>query len=385
MPPTLITIFLRGGADTLNLVIPYADDAYYHARPTLAIKAPSRNGSDAACAVRLDDRYGLHPALSPLEPLFKEGRLGIVQSVGLKDNTSGSHFECQDQMEHGDSAEGRAAGGGWLGRYLRTQSGAKTSALSAIAIGTVLPESLRGAPSVSVLEKLQDIAIKTSTGKSDAVVAALSALYGSDATMLGQRGLQTIDLFQRVAALHETQSPPANGAEYPKGAFGDGLREVARLIRARVGLEIACIDLPGWDSHFVQGAATGQLAGNAATLAAGLAALDLDLKQERANYTVLVMTEFGRRVYENASLGTDHGRGFACMAIGDNVRGGKVHGPWPVVPINETDPDPRGPGGVVIEHDIRDVFTEVLRGTMGLSDASTVFPGYAAKPVGLVG
>lgn len=382
---TLITVFLRGGADTLNLVVPYADDAYYHARPSLAIKAPSRNGVADDCAIRLDDRYGFHPALSPLEPLFKEGRLGIVQSVGLKDNTSGSHFECQDQMEHGDSAEGRAAGGGWLGRYLRTRGGSQASALSAVAIGTVLPESLRGAPSVSVLEKLQDIAIKTPTGKTDAVIAALSALYGHDSSLLGQRGLQTLDLFQRVAALHETRTAPANGAVYPQGAFGDGLREVARLIRARVGLEIACIDLPGWDSHFVQGSVTGQLAGNAKTLAEGLAALDLDLKDERANYTVLVMTEFGRRVYENASLGTDHGRGFACMAIGNGVHGGKVHGPWPVVPINETDPDPRGPGGVVIQHDIRDIFTEVLRGPMGLSDASAVFPGYTAQPVGLLG
>ncbi len=382
---TLVCVFLRGGADTLNLVVPYADDAYYHARPTLAIKAPSRNGVDAACALRLDDRYGFHPALAPLEPLFKEGRLGIVQSVGLKDNTSGSHFECQDQMEHGDSAEGRAAGGGWLGRYLRTQMNTQASALSAVAIGTTLPESLRGAPSVSVLEKLQDIAIKTPTGKPNAVVAALSALYGGDASQLGQRGLQTLDLFQRVAALHETQSAPANGAEYPKERFGEGLREIARLIRARVGLEVACIDLPGWDSHFVQGSATGQLAGNAKILAEGLAALDTDLRAERSSYTVLVMTEFGRRVYENASLGTDHGRGFACMAIGDNIHGGQVHGPWPVVPINETDPDPRGPGGVVIEHDIRDVFTEVLRGAMGLADASTIFPSYEAQRVGLLG
>ena len=137
---TLICIFLRGGADTLNMVVPYADDDYYRNRPTLSIARPGK-GKDAA--IRLDDFYGFHPAMKPLEPLFKQGRLGIVQAVG-SDNPTGSHFEAQDQIEHGESY-GNTIGGGWLGRHLRSRATGTDSPLAGLAIGSTLPESLRGA------------------------------------------------------------------------------------------------------------------------------------------------------------------------------------------------------------------------------------------------
>ncbi len=376
---TLVCVFLRGGADTMNLVVPYADDHYYNARPSLAVKAP---GTAADCAVRLDEHYAFHPALRPLEAAFKEGRLGLVQGVAT-DSTSGSHFECQDQMEHGDSEKARPTGGGWLGRFLRSRAGSSTSPLSAVAIGTKLPESLRGAPSVSVLEKLDDVAIRTPSGDAAPVSAALRALYGKDVTLLGQRGQQTLDLFKRVTALQGKAYVPANDASYPKHEFGDGLREIARLIKADVGLEVACININGWDTHFLQGTVAGGFAANAQALANGLAAFETDLRQHRQNYTVMVMTEFGRRIYENASLGTDHGRGFTLMALGDKVKGGRIIGPWPIGAMDET--NPLGPGGVEISHDYRDVFAEVLQGAMGTVDGAKIFPGAGLATLGLMG
>jgi uncharacterized protein (DUF1501 family) len=371
---TLIHVFLRGGADTLNLFVPIADDRYYRLRPGLAIPAKE--------AIKISEHYALHPAMKPLEALYKDGRFGAVQSVGV-DNTSGSHFDCQDQMEHGDSMHGTPAGGGWLGRFLRLNATDATSALSAVAIGTVLPESLRGAPAVSVLERIEDIAIKSS-GDSAKAVQALKAMYGADVTLLGQRGVETLDLFQRVSALQGKGGAPEHGAAYPKDGFGAGLREIARLIKAGLGLQVACIDLGGWDTHFFQGNASGTQAEKIKTLAEGLAALDLDLKSHRTRYTVMVTTEFGRRVYENASLGTDHGRGFALMALGDRVKGGRVLGSWPIQAEEDINVNTPGPGGLHAETDYRAAFSEVLRGCFRLAEVELVFPGAELKAVGLM-
>lgn len=373
---TLIHVFLRGGADTLNLLVPFADDRYYRLRPGLAVPVKE--------AIQISDRYALHPMLGPLEAAYKEGRFGAVQSVGV-DNTSGSHFECQDQMEHGDSMQGTPAGGGWLGRFLRLNGGSSASALSAVAIGTVLPESLRGAPAVSVLERIDDIAIKAAKGDDSAkVMQALKAMYGAEVTMLGQRGVETLDLFQRVAALQGKAEAPEHGAVYPKDGFGEGLREIARLIKARLGVQVACIDLGGWDTHFFQGNATGQQAEKIQTLAEGLAALELDLTGHRDRYTVMVTTEFGRRIYENASLGTDHGRGFAFMALGDRVKGGQVLGSWPIQAEEDLNVNTPGPGGLHAETDYRRVFAEVLRGCFPGAEVGRVFPGVALEGVGVM-
>ncbi len=375
---TLVVIFLRGGADTMNLVVPYADDAYYKARPTLAIKIPGTD-ADKSRALRLDDRYALHPALAPLHAKFAEGRLAIVQGVGT-DNTTGSHFECQDQMEHGDSAHDVPAGGGWLGRFLRARASRNPGPLSAVAIGTTLPESLRGAPVASVMRSLEEIAMRTPSGKPEAAAAVLATLYGADVTMLGQQGVETLDLFRRVTELQHGSYVPSNDAQYPKDAFGSGLREVARLVKARVGLEVACLDLGGWDTHFFQGTTNSFHADRARLLAEGLAAFDADLADHRADFTVMVTTEFGRRLYENASLGTDHGRGFALMTLGDRIPGGRIVGPWPAV---VEDDSPAGPGGMRVAYDYRSVFTEVLAGAMGLDGAGAVFPNFVPQKVGL--
>lgn len=377
---TLVCIFLRGGADTLNLVVPYGDDRYYKLRPTISIPPPAATENAKDSVIRLDDFYGFHPTLRPLVPLFKEGRLAIVQSVG-SDNTSGSHFEAQDQMEHGES-QARTIGGGWLGRHLRWRAGREMTPLSAIAIGPTIPESLRGAPSASALKSLDELQIKTPSNDSRAVSQALAAMYGAEVGFLSQPGRATLDLLNRVESLRNKPYQVENNASYPDDDFGSGLREIARLVKAHVGLEAACVDLGGWDTHFFQGAANGLQAGQIDLLGRGLAAFDADLGHERERITVVVMTEFGRRVYENGSLGTDHGRGFAMMILCSRINGGKVFGSKP--DLNAEDETLLAPGGLKITCDYRSVLAEVLAGVMGNRDVRHVFPGFQPQPVGLI-
>ncbi|MCM3900121.1 MAG: DUF1501 domain-containing protein [Pyrinomonadaceae bacterium] len=384
---TLVCIFLRGAADTLNMVVPYGDDQYYKSRPTLALPPPSQNKENDVTSIRLDDFYAFHPKLRPLVPTFEEGRLGIVQAVGT-DNPTGSHFEAQDQMEHGESY-GRVIGGGWLGRYLRARAAAELTPLSAVAIGSTIPESLRGAPTASAIESIDEVQIKTPLGNTAAVSSVLSTMYGAEIGFLSQPGKSTLELLKRVETLRGTSYKPEGGAVYPDDSFAQGLKEVARLVKASVGLEVACLDLGNWDTHFFQGSSSGLQADLIWQLANGLAAFDADMLSCRGRVTTIVMTEFGRRIYENGSLGTDHGRGFAMLAMGHCIRGGKVHGKWPGLaeeeaPGSTTLNNIAGPSGLKVLFDYRSVLSEVLTKILGLRDVNQVFPNFTPEHVGLV-
>ncbi len=373
---TLVCLFLRGGADTLNMFIPYGDDEYYRQRPTIGIARPSKGGKDSA--LDLDGYYGLNPRMANLKQAFDEGRLAVVQGVGM-DNPSGSHFECQDQMEHGE-AFGETVGGGWLGRHLRSRTGNRASSLSAVAIGSAMPESLRGAPAASVLESLEDLELKTRAGEPEEVARILARMYGGDASVLGKQGRETVDLLKRVRKIREKKYVPENGVDYPDDKMAQGLREIARLVKAEVGLEVACLDYGGWDTHFFQGALASFHGNKAEALANALDAFDRDLKSHRNRVTTVVMTEFGRRLYENASLGTDHGRGFAMMVMGGRAKGGSIHGPRPVMKNETAD----GPGGLRISHDYRSVLGEIVEGVTGNTKLDAVFPGAVKNKIGLV-
>jgi uncharacterized protein (DUF1501 family) len=372
---TLVCVFLRGGADTLNMIVPYGDDEYYRVRPALAIPAPAK-GSKAA--LRLDDFFAFHPAMAPLLPAFQSGEFAAVQAVG-SDNPSGSHFEAQDQMEHGEGY-GKTIGGGWLGRYLRLRSPAQLTPLSAVALGQAVPESFRGAPVVSVIRKLEEINMSAPSGCTEEVFAALCNLYsGVEAGPLAQPGRTTLDLLKRVEKLRAQNYSPENGAFYADDEFAAGLKEIAHLAKADVGLTVACIDLGGWDTHFVQGGVEGQQASLIQQFAGGLSAFWRDLVKLNNEITTIVMTEFGRRTYENGSLGTDHGRGFAFMLMGAGVDGGKIHGHYPGL---EDDQYELGPGGLRITCDYRSVLSEVLasHGAPGKS----IFPDFTPQAVGVM-
>ena len=358
---TLVVIFLRGGADGLSLVAPLQDDAYFRARPSIAISRKD--------AVALDGFFGLHPLLHDLAPAWNEGELAIVHGAGSEDK-SRSHFEAQDLMEHGG-----LAAGGWLGRFLRARPEAASGALSCVAVGRLLPESLLGAPSATVMENLADFSLGAGPA---GFSRELQRLYAMESGRLGVAARDTFDALARLEAMRSSAYAPENGAVYaPKDEFANGLQQVARLIKANVGLEAASLDLGGWDSHFTQQTLLEPLLRR---LGQGLAAFRRDLGAAMANTTVVVMTEFGRRVEENSAFGTDHGRGSVMFVMGGGIRGGKVHGPWPGLSGDHLE----GPGDVPVFNNYRNVLAPVLlRHGATAESLGRIFPNFELKPLGL--
>lgn len=361
---TLVVVFLRGAADGLTLVAPIADDNYHKFRPRLAVKAQD--------AVRLDDIFGLHPNLRALESAWSEGDLAIAHGCGGESDTR-SHFEAQDLMEHGG-----VAAGGWIGRFLRAR-GPATSPLSAIALAPTLPESLSGAPSAAAFESLGEFAI-TGAGKkarNEDFERELRRLYAREQGPLGAAAVNTFEALHRIESI-DAKAAPANGASYDeKDTFARGLRQVAQLIQADVGLDVASVDLGGWDSHFTQQTLIEPLM---LRLAKGLAAFRQDLGPRMATTTVVVMTEFGRRVAENSAFGTDHGRGGAMFVLGGGVKGGRVLGGWPGLKPEMLE----GPGDLPVWNNYRDLLAPVLtRHGAEVADLARIFPDYPLQPLPL--
>ena len=358
---TLVVIFLRGGADGLNMVIPTEDDDYHRARPLIGI---SKNK-----ALPLDSLFGLNPELSPLIPLYEEGMVSIVHQAGCEDE-SRSHFEAQDFMEQGGTAAS-----GWLGRFLRYAPNVKGGPLSAIALGKTRPTCLWGAPSSLTMESFESFGIGEAT---PAFVPALAQLYGSENNALGQAGADALSAMVRIEALKSNTYSPNPNAIYPQGAFGDGLRQVAQMVKARVGLEAVSLDLNGWDSHFATSSLMNPLMRD---LSNGLAALRNDLGSEMKRVTVAVMSEFGRRVYQNVSFGTDHGRGGVMFLMGGDIQGGTIHHNWKGLKPEHL----AGAGDLTIEYNYRDVLAPILKRHGGLESLDTVFPDYGITPMALYG
>jgi len=363
---TLVVVFLRGGADGLALVPPIADDHYFKARPRLGIRGEK--------AVRLDDRFGLHPDLRPLAVAWTEGDLAIVHACGIEDDTR-SHFEAQDLMEHAG-----VAAGGWLGRFLRVRPAPTSGALACVAVGRALPECLLGAPSVTVMQGLGDFSL---SAKTPALRSQLEALYAMESGQLGVAARDTFDALTRIEAMRSAKYSPANGATYGDDDFSKGLSQLAQLIKADVGLEAASIDLDGWDSHFTQETALGGLTQR---LAQGLAAFRTDLGVRMATTTVVVMTEFGRTIEENSAFGTDHGRGSSMFVLGGEVRGGRMHGAWRGLAPDQNEKRGLldGYGDLPVLNNYRDVLAPVLmRHGAEQPSLAKVFPDFALNPLAM--
>lgn len=356
---TLVVVFLRGGADGLNMVAPLQDDGYYRARPRIAINKSN--------AVPLDGFYGMNPLLKDLEPAYKDGALAIIHAAGSEDDTR-SHFEAQDLMEHGG-----IVGGGWLGRFLRAQTQGTAGPLSAIALGKAVPECLRGAPSATVFQSLDDFSLGSDKG---CLMGALARLYRGETDGLGDAGRYTVEALQRVEKLRGETYQPANGADYAIDTFSKGLLQIARLIKSRIGLEAASVDLNGWDSHFGQSTVMDPLM---TRLAKGLAAFYKDLGREIEHTTVVVMTEFGRRVEENSAFGTDHGRGSVMFVLGGGVKGGRVFGKWPGLTKEVLE----GPGDLPVVNNYRNVLGPILERHGAGDKLNKIFPEFEINPMGL--
>jgi uncharacterized protein (DUF1501 family) len=358
---TVVVIFLRGGADGLTLVPPVGDDAYYRARPYISIKKND--------AIALDGNFGLNPEMAALKRLYDDHALAIVHGVGSEDS-SRSHFEAQDSME-----QGGATAGGWIGRYLRASSLGNDGPLTAVAIGKSLPVSLRGAPSSVAMESFETLSL----GAEEApFLSALQKMYAHDKSGIGKAGLDSLAAMNRIKTMRETDYQPGGGAEYGDDSLSRGLRQVAQLIKAKVGLKAATIDLDGWDSHIATGSVMNPLMQRLST---AMSAFYLDLGRDMETTTLLVMTEFGRRIYENASFGTDHGRGSIMMAVGGGVAGGRVHSDWAGLEEDNLE----GPGDLPVTINYRDVLAPILQNHASHMDPGAVFPGYELSPVAIFG
>lgn len=373
----LVNIFLRGGMDGLSVVVPFGDGAdYYSARPTQAIAEPGRGNNSA---IELDGQFGLHPILAPLRDIYSEGDLAIVHSTGSIDPTR-SHFDAMRFMEYGTPGD-KIIGTGWIGRHLQSAAWQNESPFRAVGMGAMVPSSLRGPVSALSVRSIGDFHFKGREDELNRLRASLTSLYqvNTSSDLLGkQAGLvfETIDTLQQ---LNPEGYTPAGGAVYPNTEFGMGLQQVAQLIKANVGLEVAALDLGGWDTHENQGTVGGSFEYLLMELGDGLAAFYADLADYMDGVTVVTMSEFGRRVYENASYGTDHGHGNVMFLMGGGINGGQVFTRWPTLA-----PEALDDGDLAITTDYRDVLSEVVTKRLLNPSLDVVFPNYEANELGLV-
>jgi uncharacterized protein (DUF1501 family) len=368
----LVAVFQRGAVDGLSMVVPHGDPGYYEARSSIALARPHPSKSDAA--LDLDGFFALNPSLAALQEVWNARGLAIVHACGSVDTTR-SHFDAQDYMETGTPGV-RSTPDGWLSRALLGSAGTP-SPFRGVAIGPTLPRILRGGRNVVAMASLADFDIK---GGRDVAVAqrGFEDLYEEGVRdVLYGTGRETFEAVRLLRTAAPTKTPPANGARYPQSPFGDKLKQIAQLIKADIGLEIAFTDIGGWDTHVGQGNEKGQLAGRFLDFGAALAAFHRDLGDRMADVVVLTMSEFGRTVRENGNRGTDHGHGTAMLVMGGGVRGGKVYGRWP---------------GLAREHlfegrdlavttDFRALFSEVAMRHLGLAPTTILFPGFATTAV----
>jgi uncharacterized protein (DUF1501 family) len=360
----LVVVFLRGGMDGLSVIVPRGDRSLAKARPNIVI--------GGTALLPGDNRFGLHPGLAPLHKFWKAGTMAAVHAVASPD-ASRSHFQAQDCLERG--AASTAVHTGWLDRVLGALGPGST--FRAIAEGAALPRSLVGGENKLVLSGIQDFALQGWDGMRDRTVTALKALYtGLDHAVADQAEL-TLKALASARKIASKQYAPK--VQYPGGGLADQLRDVARLIKAKAGLRVAAVDVGGWDMHTnIGNPAGGDMRNRLNELSTALAAFADDLGPALNDVTVVTMSEFGRRVEENGSGGTDHGHGGLMMLLGGGLNGGKVHGRWPGLSGGALDQGDLGGA-----NDYRDVLAELLRSRLGVGDVKQIFPGYQPRDLGV--
>ncbi len=364
---------MRGGADGLNVIVPYADENYYRLRPSLAIAPPKASQKDAA--LDLDGFFGLHPSMGPLRDLYESRSLAFVHAVGSFDQTR-SHFDAMSAMERGLPQAGGNVSSGWLARHLESSTSSASSPLRAVAFGDVLPDSLRGASGAVSMTSLDEFRLQVPDRDRNHFEASLSAMYEMRQDEVGKAGVATLKAMQSLNRLDPVSYKADGGAVYPKSDLGNGLKQVALLIKSGVGLEVACLDKGGWDTHVAQGGTTGWQASLMLDLSESLRAFAQDLGPRMKNVTTVAMTEFGRRAYENSGLGTDHGRGSFMAVMGGGTTGGRVYAKWPGLAEGQLE----GPGDLKVTTDYRNVLAEILQNRLANPNIVEVFPGIAYEP-----
>jgi uncharacterized protein (DUF1501 family) len=365
---TLIAIFQRGAVDGLNVVVPFGEHTYYDQRPGIAIPKPD-GGAEAA--INLDGFFGLHPSLAAFKPLWDSKRLAIVHACGSPDNTR-SHFDAQNYMELATPGV-KSTEDGWLNRYLQAKTDPQKSLFRAVSMTQNMPLSMQGKAATLAISNLADFNIRA--GQSSAALqGGFEAMYDDKLVNDALRGTgkEAFAAINYLKQVNPAQYKAENGANYPRTPFGNSLLQIAQLIKAGVGLEVAFTDIGGWDTHVNEGNQQGQLSNLLRQFSQAIAALYTDLGSRMDDVVILTMSEFGRTVKENGNRGTDHGHANAMFIAGNGVRGGKVYGDWPGLK-NDQLYEGRD---LALTTDFRNVFGEIAEKHLEATNLKAIFPGY---------
>lgn len=361
---TLVSLFLRGGLDGLTTVVPRNNSRYLEVRPGIGVRDSQ--------LLALDSTFGLHPAMQPLYGYWQSSQLAFVHAVGSPD-ANRDHFASQALIERGSATLTYPTG--WLDRVLEADGPGTT--FRAVSEGSTITPALRATSGAISMRGINSLLF---TNPSTNMATAMRSLYtGLDNPIEDLMGstVRVVAEAVPVRALNPNWvQPPA----YSVDPFGEALADVARLVKANAGLRVATIDIGGWDVHTNQGTtAEGQMVDHLTNLAKNLAAFASDLGSRLADVTLVATSEFGRRVAENASGGTDHGHGGLMMLLGGGVKGGQIHGGWPgLAPGDLRD------GDLAVRNDCRDVLAEAAQKTLGLGAIGSLFPNHTVSPLGVM-
>jgi uncharacterized protein (DUF1501 family) len=360
----LVVIFQRGAADGLNIVVPHGERAYYAMRPSINI--PQKDVLD------LDGFFGLHPSLASFQPLWDQRHLAIVHAAGSPDPTR-SHFDAQDFMESGTPGL-KATTDGWLNRALRSvPASSDKSAFRAISLGPALPRILTGQERAVAVNNINDFGVGGRNPNAVPVANTFEAMYdhSSDSVLHGT-GEETFDAVKMLKSADPAKYKPAPGADYPRGRFGDSLRQLAQLIKANLGVQVAFADIGGWDHHVNEGSTQGQIANVLREFSQSLSAFWIDLGDLAEDTVVVTMSEFGRTARENGNRGTDHGHANVMFVMGGPVKGGKVYGQWPGLEQSQLYEG----RDLALTTDFRRVVGEAVARHLGNDKLAQVFPDF---------
>jgi uncharacterized protein (DUF1501 family) len=368
--PILVVVFLRGGWDSLNVAPPLGNDhaLYEAARPGL--KIPSSN------LLALDEAFGLHPAMAPVFDLYQDGAAAFIQAVGLNFDTR-SHFDAMEYIELGTPGA-KSTPSGWLTRYLQT-TGVPDGGIPVASI-PAQPTALHGSTYSVSMNQPGDLS-QWDNGLLSEQQTALRRLYTGD-SLLHQSGLRTLDVLAAVAPWIAEEYAPAPGVAYLDDEFGRQMRGLAQLIKMDGGLRAATVDFGGWDTHEDQNSgAGGYMGGLLDSLARGLSSFYQDLGDAYTHQlTLVVLSEFGRRLVQNDSRGTDHGHGSLMLLLGGALNGGRVYGRWPGLASEQL----YDRADLAVTTDYRQVLGELLQYRLGNAQIDQIFPGFQMEePLGL--
>lgn len=374
----LVCIFQRGAMDGLMAVTPFEDRFLKKARPTLFM-SPAK--ADETPMIDLDGRFSLHPSMAIFEPLFKEKRLAVVHGVGSP-NTTRSHFDAQDYMESGTPFT-KSTESGWLNRAVGLLGHDGATPFQAVSLTSSLPRSFYGNNNVISISNLEDFTLRVRENPTmvNTTANSFEELYDkTSSSLLNKTGKESFEAMKILKSAELKNYKPSEKAHYSKSPLSNSLMQIAQLIKMDVGLEIAFAECSGWDTHFNQGRDKGIFARNASDLSNSINAFWQDLSSRQDDVEIMTMTEFGRTVAQNGSVGTDHGRASCMFILGNDINGGKVHGKVPeLAPENLEDKR-----DLPVTTDFRAVFDEVATAHLNIKDNGKLFPGWKGTGLGLV-